>query len=177
MMRCYLGPPDDPKRFRLNVWDSRYRRKGVSTAHDHPWHFKSVIVAGQFGNQRYQMLKGPYEPRGESNPVFDPTHHFMTIKTGEGGGGEGLPIEDCVLVPLVLERYGPGNVYFQRADEVHDTKYHDGSVTLNERTRVGDGEHARVFWPYGTEWVDAEPRRATAFEVEQTMALALKGFS
>lgn len=169
MMRCYLGPPDDPKRFRLNIWDSRYRVKGVSTAHDHPWHFKSVIVSGVFCNQRYSMT--------EDVGSISPTHHFATIRTGEGGGMERGSTDTCVLTALPLEHYYVGDRYEQQAHEVHDTKYHDGAVTLNERTRVGDGEHARVFWPYGTAWVDAEPRKATAVEVAQTMELTLRGFT
>jgi hypothetical protein len=31
MQRTYVGPVDDPKGFRLNVWDSRLTVSGVST--------------------------------------------------------------------------------------------------------------------------------------------------
>ena len=41
-------------------------------------------------------------------------------------------------------------------------------------SRVGDGEHARVFWPTSTEWVDAMPRRATEMEVLTTVSKALE---
>jgi len=48
-----------------------------------------------------------------------------------------------------------------------------GTVTLNERTRVGTGEHARVFWPAGEDWVNAKPRQATPREIDRTTELAL----
>ena len=55
-LRTYFGPPDAPKKFRLNLWDSDFTIPNVSTIHDHPWSFKSIIVAGDFYNQRYRLL-------------------------------------------------------------------------------------------------------------------------
>lgn len=156
-LRTYFGPHDEPKRFRLNLWDSTFTVPGVSTIHDHPWHFTSTIVAGAFCNVRYEMGLAPHEA--------EITHHFTTIKTGEGGGMEKGLISRCRLIPQRPELYKAGDVYSQDADEIHETIFADGTVTLNERRRVGDGEHARVFWPAGTDWVDAEPRPATRNEV------------
>ena len=101
-----------------------------------------------------------------------PTHAFTTIKTGEGDGLEKDTISACVLVPREIEIYGPGDMYHQQADEIHETLFVDGAVTLNER--VGDTEHARVFWPYGTEWVDAMPRPATRDEVAAAVDYSLR---
>lgn len=157
MIRTYFGPANEPKRLRLNLWDKRFAVPGVSTIHDHPWHFESVILAGAFVNVRYEFTRHPNEAA---------SHIFTTIKTGEGGGMTKTKPELCLLTPERPEIYKPGDEYGQQAFEIHETIYSDGTVTLNERTRVGDGEHARVFWPFGTEWVDAEPRQATEEEVQ-----------
>jgi hypothetical protein len=164
-LRTYFGPADAPKRYRLNLWDHRLTVPGVSTIHDHPWDFTSVIVAGEFYNQRYTMQ------HPKLNDIT-PSHAFTTIKTGEGGGIEKSSFDACVLLKSPLETYEPGDVYRQRADEIHETLFADGTVTLNER--IGDTEHARVFWPWGTHWVDAEPRAATKLETAEAVNYALK---
>jgi hypothetical protein len=166
-LRTYFGPADAPKAFRLNLWDRRFKVPNVSTIHDHPWDFKSIIVAGQFANLRYEMEHLPIQIK----PVIC-THAFTTIRTGEGGGQEKDAINSCVLVPKPIEYYIPGDTYHQRADEIHETLFLDGAVTLNER--IGDTEHARVFWPYGTDWVDAMPRPATRAEVSDAVSYSLK---
>lgn len=158
-LRTYFGPPDAPKRFRLNLWDSRFTVPDVSTIHDHPWDFTSIVVAGVFANQRYAV-----DPCGQ-------THHFTTIKTGEGGGLEKADTHEVGLLPKHVELYAPGEVYTQAADEIHETIFKDGTVTLNER--IGDTQHARVFWPFGTDWVDAIPREATRGEVGDAVACSL----
>lgn len=159
MLRTYLGPKEDPKRFRLNIWDSRFTVPGVSTIHDHPWHFDSIIVAGAFCNVRYDM--SPYGGLG-----IAPTHHYFEIKTGPGGGPDVLAPSACVLSPRRPELYAGGDVYNQQSVEIHESIPADGTVTFNERSRVGDGEHARVFWPYGEKWIDAEPRSANAVQAK-----------
>lgn len=169
MMRAYFGPPDNPKEFRLNLWDSRLAVPNVSTIHDHPWHFESVVVAGHFTNQRYDLRAAGVE-------IDAPTHQFTTIKTGEGGGMEKSPILLAQLHPYFTEVYQAGDRYSQNAEEIHETIYTDGCVTLNKRTRVGDGEHARVFWPHWQDWVDAEPRPATPVEIAAVTENALRGF-
>lgn len=162
-LRTYFGPPDAPKMFRLNLWDSRFTVPGVSTIHDHPWDLSSLIVAGDFTNQRYRV-----NDRLGSRP----THEFTTIKTGEGGGIERASTSACVLTPHAPEHYLPGDTYHQNAEEVHETLFKDGSVTLNKR--VGDTEHARVFWPFGTNWVDAKPRTALHSEIEAATCASLR---
>lgn len=172
-LRTYFGPADAPKRFRLNLWDSHFTVPGVSTIHDHPWHFTSVIVAGAFCNQRYDIVPTPYGHERQGNGL-SLTHHHTTIKTGIGGGIEKSSYEDVRLVPQAPELYAPGDVYFQEASEIHETIFKDGTVTLNERRPTGDGEHARVFWPYGMEWVDAMPRPATREEVNTAVTNSLQ---
>lgn len=163
-LRTYFGPAGEPKRFRLNLWDHRFSVPGVSTIHDHPWHFNSIIVGGAFCNQRYEM----------STDYQSATHMFTTIKTGEGGGPIKTPPKLVILTPLAPELYTPGDTYHQEAWEIHETIFADGTVTLNERMPVADGEHARVFWPCGSEWVDAEPRPATREEVSDGVVYALR---
>lgn len=162
-LRTYFGPDEKPKRYRLNLWDHRFTVPDVSTIHDHPWDLKqSLIVAGRMQNQRYTL----------ADWGADPTHHFTTIRTGEGGGLERDAVKLATLVPKLREIYDPGETYSQKADEIHETIFDDGTVTLNER--VGDTEHARVFWPYGTEWVDAIPREATRTEVADAVLASLR---
>lgn len=47
------------------------------------------------------------------------------------------------------------------------------TVTVMKKDPTGD-ESARVFWPEGSEWVSAEPRRATAEEVRAITQHALQ---
>jgi hypothetical protein len=166
-LRTYFGPADRPKQYRLNLWDRTFTVPNVSTIHDHPWDFKSLIVAGQTANQRYDIA-----PVGWTGPSVRPTHSCTTIRCGVGGGMEKSPPEACTLIPARdREDYKIGDIYRQRADEIHETFFLDGSITLNQR--VGDTERARVFWPYGTEWVDAIPHQATKEEVDRAVAFSL----
>lgn len=164
-LRTYFGPGENSKRFRLNLWDSRFTVPKVSTIHTHPWHFKSLIVGGQFCNVRYKT---------DSDSRRKATHSFMQIKTGEGGGPEHSKPSPICLDACKPELYMPGETYFQSADEIHETFFKDGSVTINERHPVEDGEHALVFWPFGQEWVDAEPRPADRDEVSTAVSFALR---
>lgn len=165
-LRTYFGPPTAPKMYRLNLWDHHFTVPNVSTIHDHPWDFTSVIIAGEFINQRYSF--------NEHKTPSAPTHVFATIKTGEGGGLDRSSYGACVLEPLYEGMYEPGDSYGQRANEIHETKFVNGSITLNKRT--GDTEHARVFWPWGTHWVDAMPRPATREEVSDAVANSLRRY-
>jgi hypothetical protein len=164
MLRTYLPFTPNPKRFRLNVWNADLAVLGVSTIHDHPWDFTSWIINGAFRNIRFT----------EDHFSGDP-FKFMTIKCGE----DGCAMSDPSMVRLrafPTEHYVAGDIYHQAANEVHTSDYDQGTVTLNDR--VGDTEHARVFWadePKGY-WVDAKPRPATGGEVIRTTNLALQGW-
>lgn len=163
-LRTYFGPAGNAKKFRLNLWHRRFTVPNVSTIHDHPWDLTSVIVVGQLVNQRY-CLRDLSENRWRA-------FNYTTIKTGEGGGLEKSPVMAGTLDPYPNEVYRPGDSYKQHAEEIHETIFADGTVTLNER--IGDTEHARVFWPYGTDWVDAIPRLATREEVADTVVASLR---
>ena len=159
MMRTYIPAPESQKRFRFNVWNSALAVPHVSVIHDHPWSFDSWIINGKFRNRRLV------------EDFFNGTpYHWMTIKTGEGGGSSAQRFT-MGLRELPAEHYTTGDKYHQDAAEIHLSDYDDGTVTLNDR--VGDTEHARVFWPVGEDWVDAKPREATAAEIDSTVKLAL----
>lgn len=120
-LRTYFGFPINPKRYRLNLWDHQFTVPNVSTIHDHPWDFKSIIIAGEFANQRYNM---------ETNS-YNPTHSYATMKTGVGGKLDFSTTKTCALYPKNEELYFHGDTYQQLANEIHETKFVDGSVTLN----------------------------------------------
>ena len=151
---------------RLHVWDSREAVANVSVIHDHPWNFSSQVVAGCMHNQRYAVLSA-IEMQGRQ-----PTHMVAKIRPGEN-----LKMlteaEPCILVPAAEhEVIAPGQIYVQRADELHHSMPVPGTVTICDRLRVGE-DVARVCWPYGTEFVSAEPRRATPQEVERIITFSL----
>ncbi len=155
MLRLHLA--DD---FRLNVWDSRFRVQNVSLMHTHPWNFTSLIVAGKLRNDRFV----PYIGGTEFNHAL--------IKPGPGGGIR----EDKGIVVLrqqAHEFYSEGVTYQQAWSEIHISSPEDGTVTLNQRRRVGD-DIAYVFWPKGEQWVSAEPRAATAEEVQDITGASLE---
>lgn len=159
-LRTYFGPASNPKRFRLNLWDHRFTVPNVSTIHTHPWDFTSVIVAGIFGNVRYT-----YDRTGC-------THHFAKLHTGVGGGIVRDTTHERSLMPSKPELYGPGDTYHQLSDEIHETFFKNGAVTVNER--IGDTSEADVYWPFGTDWVDAIPRDATRDEVSSAVGDSLR---
>lgn len=165
MLRTYL---DKDKRFRLNIWDVALSVPNVSLIHDHPWSFDSWIINGKIRNQRFYVVHGD-DRRFEYADPYD----YAVIKTGEGGGPDGER-GTVYLWPEQIEQLHTGDKYHQDPKEIHLSAFEDGAVTLNDRTRVGDGEHARVFWPHGEQWVDAMPRRATEMEVHETVHKALE---
>lgn len=149
---------------RLHLWSRQFKTPGVSTIHSHPWDFESLIVAGQMTNVIYD--EEPYElaPR---------THYAAEVRCGEGGGLVGEP--ELVALHGDQPRFmTEGGSYSQRAEEIHESHFADGTVTLCERTvRDGDGQHARVFWKGNGHFVTAEPRKATVEEVEAACSHAL----
>lgn len=172
MLRLYLGGLFEP---RLNIWDSRYRVPDVSMIHTHPWNFSSVIVSGELTNVRYRELSA-----AENSSEFE-FFHSSIIKPGPAGGlrrssGDEMqdePNSHCRLVAFPPEIYKPGDLYSQKAEEIHVSLPSDGCITVNLRERVGE-DVARTFWPLGKSWVSAVPREATKQEIEDITRLALE---
>jgi hypothetical protein len=157
MLRLHMGDNT-----RLHVWDLRHAYPGASPIHDHlQWGLTSTIVSGRLVNYRYFE-----DPAGE-------LYQHVVLKAGYGCEFKGEPR------PIRLRRgageiYLPGDGYRQRPDEIHWTVPDNGTVTVMRKEPTADGESARVFWPAGTEWGSAEPRRATREEITSITKHALE---
>lgn len=163
MLRTYVS-----RELRLHVWDDRFRVPNVSDVHDHPWDFESLVLSGSLTNIPYcvvQLGDGAYAPdHHEGRIVCGPS---TDVKTAE------RITPDVYLSPGDVRTYGPGDVYSQKADEVHRSQCERGTVTLVARTWTGkDPERALVYWPLGTEWTSAHPRPATDRERDEICAYA-----
>lgn len=162
MIRTYLDPD---KVWRLNVWHDLFKVPGVSVIHDHPWHFDSWVLSGAFRNQRYHFYP-------HTDDSASATHSYFTIRTGieHNPATDRGEVHRAILDSFLTdELYGPGDYYHQDAEEIHQTIYSNFCVTINRRTRVGTGEHARVFWPVNEAWVDAKPRKVEYGEISHIL--------
>lgn len=155
MLRLYLSPSQ-----RLHVWSREAKRTDVSTIHDHPWDFDSLIISGSIENLIFENV-----PQGLP-------HLRQQILCGPGGGVCGAP-EEVGLICRTRTTYGSGWSYFQKAEVIHESEPSEGAVTLITRTFRPDTEHANVFYEAGKTWVSAEPRVATAAEIERITRSAL----
>lgn len=162
MLRTYL---DSDRKRRLNIWDKRLATPNVSLIHDHPWDFRSFILAGHLMNVRFVD-----DPLGQ---LFE----YAKIQCGPNGGMCPSSAKNTIrLRAYSNEIYRAHETYEQKAEEIHLTDFTDGTVTLNVRNFRPDTEHARVFWTAGQQWVDAKPRAAADYEVEAVVSNALKIF-
>lgn len=160
MLRLHL-----PGDFRLHVWDSRFAVPNVSTIHDHlQWGLESIIISGKLTNQRFDVQ---HEKRVGVNQPYN----MVTLKPGYGTYHK-TDAEVVYLAPQKPEVYGPGDVYVQHPNEVHESRPEDGTITLMRKLPTGD-DSARVFWPLGEEWVSAEPRKALPEEVRVIVGRAI----
>jgi hypothetical protein len=160
MLRLYLTPET-----RLHVWHSAFSVPNYSPIHDHPWDFTSLILAGEIRQHRYLKL-------AQKMPSHCEEYLYTKIRCGAGGG----PVEDradpIYLRRLPLETYKSGELYDQKANELHESMPIDGTVTIINRQFKSDPEHAIVAWKSGP-WVSAEPRLATPYEVRKITETAL----
>lgn len=155
MLRLYLNPTQ-----RLHVWSREAKRAEVSTIHDHPWDFESEIISGSIDNLIFESV-----PHGLP-------HLRQRILCGPGGGVDGQP-EEIGLICRTRSTYWTGRSYAQKAEVIHESDPIEGTVTLITRTFRPDTEHANVFYEVGKTWVSAEPRVATAAEIERITRSAL----
>lgn len=159
LLRMHFG---DGSKYRLHVWDSRYRTPGVSMIHDHlQWNFESKIIAGHLKNQRYA-----------ETPLPGTSYMKRTLKAGYGCEFVD-EAQKTYLVALRPEWYNEGSVYFQKGNEIHETDAEDGTVTFLIKEQLGN-ELARVFWKTGEEWGSAEPKPAERYQVRDITQNALK---
>lgn len=158
MFRLYLG--DDRVR-RLHVWVPELAVPGVTDVHDHPWHFHSRLLLGELRDEVFdaQELNGYYVGLGFA-PA--PTHHRRTIVCGPGGGATKSDPEPVILKadPERTRSYRAGDSYVLLADELHRTVPQPGTITLVERRRLGDTEHANVLVPVSDRLVGVDELRS-----------------
>lgn len=155
MLRTRL--PDDT---RFQIWDSELvYDPAPSLIHDHPWDFRSWIVAGEIMNTRYDCTELGAASEGAA------THWMRTITPGPGTKVEST---DTPVILRAHDRkvYGPGDSYSQKWNEIHRTSFGDGAVTVIQRVRANRPDLARVFYGFDEgEWRTAEPRPATLDEI------------
>lgn len=161
MFRLYLSAE-----VRLHVWDSRFKVEGVSTIHDHPWHFKSEVVAGALTDIVYTRWK-------TTEPVRHLPYNMQTLRCGEGCELLGEPAAVTLRV-VSEERIRESESYSRIRSEIHESFPEDGTVTLVTRRFEGDPDLANVFYPRGGKWMSAEPRPAEQLEVLQMASRALE---
>lgn len=153
-----LPPGLSSSDIRLNLWHHDFTVPGVSDIHTHPWHFTSFILTGCLFNSVYrESLTGAF--------LLSSPHNRYPIIPGPNGGlsqdSPPTPVELYIYHQAALR---PGDSYTQNHDEIHQTDFIDGTVTLNFRTRCGPDE-ALVYIPQDQEWVSAKPRAATPDEI------------
>lgn len=160
MLRLYLDPE---QKFRLHIWDKRLVVADASPLHDHPWHFTSLVVAGNVKQFRFK-----HWTYGENRERYN----CATIKCGEGAHCTS-ETKVVTLSRQPFELYKESQTYSQAKSEIHESLADHGSVTLVERTFVGQRDAAHVYWggngPFGT----AEPRPATSAEIRAACEYAL----
>lgn len=158
MLRAYVS-----KYLRLHVWSSDHRVKDVSSLHDHPWDFESLVVSGTIENTRYRATT-PNTP-GASR------WQCSTIVCGPNPCSMPSESEPVWLKAEDTEYIHTGETYAQDRLEVHESQFADGTVSLIQRRFYDDTEHARVF--YRDRWVTAEPRPATRDETKAIIEKAM----
>lgn len=143
MLRTYL---DDERMVRLNLWHSRLLNPGISTMHTHPRPFVSTAYAGLMQNVIYERVT----ERPWSKPYREGIIHC-------GDAFNGIE-NDPPLVHLLRkdsQDIRAGQTYRLPPRVIHDTVFHDGTVTVMEWERDEPDICASVFWPDGEQWGDA----------------------
>lgn len=166
-IKAYTNPD---KTERINIYDKRFIVPNITLHHDHPWHLTSRILAGELTNTRYQRLSTAHIEHDSTYETF----HEGVINCANFRGIEAAP-RMATLVAQKPEIYRPNDTYMQFADEIHATEAIDGTVTLLRRmTPLNGNGTARVFWPLGTEYVDATIHELSTDDVHAAINKALE---
>lgn len=165
MLRLYMS---DDETWRLHIWDKDavYKPK-PSPIHTHPWDLESTIIGGRITNQKWLEIGSKVEG---AVPL---KYSVQAIKCGEGGCVLGEP-QETWLTRGPVRSLGPKDFYAMQKDEIHETIFFDGTVTLLHRSFIGNRDIARVFWPAGREFISAHGRTATRDEVARATEKAIK---
>lgn len=162
MLRLYLD-----KTVRLHVWHNGLVYPDTpSVIHNHPWEFVSRVIVGTLRNVRYTV----------ASAGKNPNHHVAKILCGVGGGIIQESVKDVEMEISTVDEYKAGETYYQASDELHNTVFQNGTVTLVTRKFNDDADHASVAYPLGSTWKTAEPREASADELQLGLSAALKLF-
>lgn len=149
MLRLYLSPTK-----RLHIWHKAIQYRDATKLHDHAWDLHSKIVVGKIRNKIYKL--------GGLRKVYK---HLLI--PGEGGG----LLDEKEIITLKepeVSEYIEGGSYYQGAEEIHETEFVNGTVTIVDRFPRSDKnpDRANVFYDVGTEWGSAEPRPASQREIQ-----------
>lgn len=130
---------------RVHVYNKIFLTPNITIHHDHPWHLASCILKGRLFNTRYVRDEEAFDRFNEG-----------VINCCDFKGIEGVPTI-VGLRTLSEEQYLPGSAYTQADVEIHSTRADDGTVTLVEKIPSDHANGtARVFWPVGSEYVNAD---------------------
>jgi hypothetical protein len=161
MLRTYLDPAE---RLRLNIWDPASATDNVSMIHDHTWDFTSYVVCGHVVNHVFRV---------DNRSSFGEPYLGHRIRTGEGGGPTRDEPFKCRLIEQEPGLIGRCDSYRQHHLQLHYTEALPGTITINDRELIPGPKIATVCWKEGA-WVSAEPRPATAAEVQHFTKLATR---
>jgi len=147
---------DDRRQHRLHVWGPTYS-VGEPLAHDHPYDFTSLVVAGEMTNTRYvEDESGDAYTRVRYSTAHD---HERTT--------------DAVALSGTATVFRVGDEYSQCADELHDSRQVPGTVTII-RMAFRDVPTLTVCTPGDAPWVSSEARPATTEEIKTIIGSALE---
>ena len=168
MLRTYLQPE-----VRLHIWHNSLRYKETHAAevrrtlsiHNHPWDFSSTVICGEITNIIYRHAAPGAGFR-----------EYQRIRIRCGADPD-LPPEQSLgdVFPLVGQSCAlrAGESYTMRADELHETNFIDGTVTIVTRHfRPELDDMADIYCQVGREWIGAEPRIATPNEIGLAISAA-----
>lgn len=151
-IKAYLS-----ENLRLHIFHKMFLTPGITMHHTHPWNFQSEVLIGELTNLRLEKIDGK------------PNFNEGTIDCSNFCGIEGEP-QPVHLFPAVWETFVPGQIYRQRAYEIHANEAQDGTVTLMERS--AERGTAKVYWPIGTEYIDADIGTPTDAQILQAVETA-----
>ena len=150
---------DDHRELRLHVWDPTYSIvEDDPPIHDHPFDFTSMIIAGEMINTRYEI-----DPTGAEYTRFRYTPSDEQGRTA-----------DTVRLSGTATTYTEGDRYEQSANELHDSRQLQGTVSII-RCTFREVQQLTVCRK-GREWVSGQSRSPTSEEVKSITGKALQAF-
>lgn len=160
MLRCRIND-----NLRLHIWHSDIKTPNIenSAKHTHAWDFHSYVVAGQLRNYVYERV--------QPNPHHENSYMEQEIECGADGCTMGEPSE-VYLAGVTSHVYRPGDTYFERGEEIHETRWQDTTVTLIHRVKKQGKDIAKIFIPVDHGYVAAPSMPATWDQVCKYTRLA-----